>query len=168
LEDATALGQDRNGIRKQEEDDRHRDRGERGRRVGQLLGAAEMHIGRGSPLTRQPDHLLTVVQSGRSRARARGVAEQEASAAADLQQSVVRPQLERLEDRAAREVMGVVRAIHLACAPARRAPRDPVGQPVLELVAGPGAPLPSREIIIAEAELAQELRLTTVATAWHD
>jgi hypothetical protein len=101
-----------------------------------------------------------VVQSRRSRPGARGVAQQEPSTAADLEQSVARPELQSLEHRAAREVMDVVRAIHLEGTGTFRPPRDPVGQPLLELVAGLGTPLPGREILIAEAELAEELRLT--------
>ena len=88
-------------------------------------------------------------------ARRQGVAQQEAAAAADIEQPVLRLEGERVEDRAAREVVYVVGAVYLARAAPRGPPRDAVHEPVLEGIRRKLALLPRGAIVVTETELPQ-------------
>jgi len=77
-----------------------------------------------------------VVDAARAGAARDGVAEQQPTPAAHIEQAVTRPERERAEDRVSREVVHILGAVDLPSARAARAPRDAVGQPVLERVVG--------------------------------
>jgi hypothetical protein len=70
---------------------------------------------------------------------------------------VVGPERERLEDRAAREVVDVVGPVDLPGARPGRPAGDTVGQPRLEVVAAEPGAAPRSEILVTEAERAQGL-----------
>jgi len=102
-------------------------------------------------------HLLAVVDPGSRRTEAKGITEQESAAAADLQQTIAWPELERLENRTAREIVDGIAAVDLPRPATGGPPRDTVGQPVLEGFGGKPALLPRSQILIAQAESAQDL-----------
>jgi hypothetical protein len=98
-----------------------------------------------------------VVESGDLRTRNPRVTQEEAAAAADIEQPVARLETQCIEDRAAREVMDVVGSVDLARAAPRRPSRDAIGQPVLEAVRRELALLPRGEVVVTEAKLPQDL-----------
>jgi len=100
--------------------------------------------------------VLAVVNPGRGRAGGERVAEQRAPAAPDIEQSIARPQLERAEDRTAREVVNVLGAVGVAGSSAGGAPCDAIGQPIIERPLGQAAALPGAQVVVPEAECARE------------
>ena len=66
--DAETLPQHLDGVVEEEQDDRHRDRGEALVRVGQRLRRRESDLGARRTLRRQRHHLVAVVDAGRPRA----------------------------------------------------------------------------------------------------
>jgi hypothetical protein len=151
-EHAPALAQDGDRVGQEHEHDRHGHGGERTVGERRRLGAAEQHLRPRRPLAREGDHRLAVVHADRLRARGERVAQQQPAAAAELEQPVTGPERQRVEDRPAREVVHVVGAVDLASAGAGRAPREPIGQPVVERVGGEATRLPRRLVLVAQPE----------------
>src|SRR5438552_1272747 len=85
-------------------------------------------------------------------ARRHRIAEQEAAAAADVEQLLAGSEIEGLEDRAAGPVVDVLRAVDRTGPVAARPPGDTVGEPVLEPPRREAAGRPCRDVLVAEAE----------------
>src|SRR5581483_6791499 len=93
--------------------------------------------------------------AGHACARRERVAEQQATAAADLEQAVAGTERERVEDRAARPIVNILRTVGRTRTRARRLPRDAVGQPVDERVLAEPGRNPGVPVLVAEPELRQ-------------
>jgi hypothetical protein len=99
-----------------------------------------------------------VIQPGRTGAGSERVAKQQAAAAADLEHVVRGAERERVQDRPAGEVVGVLGAVHLPSPRSAGPARNPVGQPAVERIRGQTAVLPRGEILRAQPERAERLR----------
>ncbi len=129
VEDAPQLAQDRHGIGEEEE---RLDRGDRrelavGERerigLGVLDADAALRPG-------QADHLPAVIDARGAATGLERPAQEDPAPAADVEQVVVRPERERLEQRIPEERVRIVGAVGRACLAAARPPREPVGHPV--------------------------------------
>ena len=98
-----------------------------------------------------------MVDPGRGSSGRERVAKQETAAAADFEETVVRPERERVEDRSPRPLVNVLGAVDLLRAAAARPAGDTVGQPVDELGVAEPARLPCRDVLVAEPERSERL-----------
>jgi hypothetical protein len=98
-----------------------------------------------------------VIQPGYDGSVEGGVTQQQAAAAADVEQAVLGLQIKRAQDRAASEVVHVVGAVHRPGACAGGATRDAVGQPVGEPILRQQGGTPSCEPFVAESEAGDRL-----------
>jgi hypothetical protein len=129
LEHPPDLPEHAHGILEEEERDETGDRCELAVCERQLLGPAFQHRHtRGRPGERH--HLGTVIEADGVAARLERPTQEDAPAAAHVEETIVPIQRERCEYRLPGERVGIVGAVDLACLAAVRAPRDPVGHPV--------------------------------------
>ena len=102
------------------------------------------------PVTQAP-----VARASRSRSPA---------TAPDIQEVIAGSKRERVEDRAAREVVYVLGAVHQPRARAARPARNAVRQPILECVVRKSAVLPGLEILFTQPESTQRLHVRVLAS----
>ena len=114
-------------------------------------------VGARRPFACEHDHLFAVVQPRDARAGHERVAQEQAAAAADLEQVIGRPERQSVENRASREVVHVLGSVHLPRPRAGRPARNPVDQPLHKRLVRPATLLPRCEVLVAEAERAQRV-----------
>ena len=96
-------------------------------------------------------------------ARGEGLTQQEPSSASDLEQVIALPEHQHVEDGAT----DVIATVDLSRARSARAASDAVRQPVLERLIRESALPPRCKVLLAQPELAQDVRVSALVQAAH-